>query len=429
MNKYCKYKNSRVEWIGVIPEQWKIIRTKFLFHPKSDKNHPDLGLLSVSQKEGVVYRDSYSTKVWNPEKVKLVSYKRIDKGDFVISLRSFEGGVELSNVQGILSPAYTVLSVTRKIVDKYYWILMKSYYFVSELNKNVTGIRQGKSIEWDNFKEIYVPLPSHFEQLRISLFLDKKMKKIDLLVNKIQKKIELLKEQRKSLISQCVTKGLDPYVEMKDSGVEWIGKIPKHWNAVKLKYLTTHNDETLSNNTDPNYKFHYLQLGDVSFLKEINLPKKISFAESPSRARRIVRNMDVAIPTVGTEQRSVALIPDKNEIVCSTGFCVLRGKRNNICQKFLFYCVQSERFIETVILNSYGVIYPSINPSALVEIEIAFPPIGEQEQISEFLDSKIEQYNKLIALETKRIELLKEYRQSLISSAVTGKIRITEDMI
>ena len=300
---------------------------------------------------------------------------------------------------------------------------VNSYFSISA--KGITRYGLKKSL----IQDMSVLLPKVREQKLISTYIRNSVKKIDGLVTRCQKKIELLKEQRKSLISQCVTKGLDPSVEMEDSGVEWIGEIPNHWNAVKLKYLTTHNDENLPNNTDVDYRFYYLQIGDVSYLEKVTVSEKTTFGDSPASARRIVKYGDVIVSTVRINLRSITIIPRINNLICSTAFCVLRSNQRLLVPKFLEYSVGSDLFVNLAITKSTGVAYPTISARELVEIEIAVPPIGEQEQIAEYLDSKIEQYNKLIALEAKRIGLLEEYRQSLISSAVTGKIRITEDMI
>ena len=245
----------------------------------------------------------------------------------------------------------------------------------------------------------------------------------------METKIELLKEQRTSLINECVTKGLDSTVAMKDSGVEWIGQIPNHWEVKKLKYLVSYNTETLSDNTDPGYRFHYIEIGDVDSIEGITINEKITFGESPSRARRVVNPKDIIVSTVRTYLRAIGIAPVIENLVCSTGFCTLRGKPKEVNQEFLSYSVRSEWFISEVISNSYGVSYPAIKPTELVEIKIVVPPLSEQSQIAAHLDNRTQQIDALIAAETRRITLLTEYKESLVSSVVTGKIRVTEKML
>ena len=199
-----KMKNSDVEWIGEMPANWDAIRSRFMFNNKSEKNFLNEPLLSVTQRDGVVIRSEFDMRVWNPT-ADVSGYKLIDPGDFVISLRSFEGGIELSKVRGIVSPAYTILETYKDIDHHYFWWLMKSHQFIIELNRHVTGIRQGKNIIWDDFSNIHLTIPSMGEQKRISSHLDKKARQIDRLIEKIEKKISLLSEYRQSLISSVVT--------------------------------------------------------------------------------------------------------------------------------------------------------------------------------------------------------------------------------
>jgi type I restriction enzyme S subunit len=277
--------------------------------------------------------------------------------------------------------------------------------------------------------DIETIIPPLDEQRLISRYLDKKTQQIDTLIEKIEKKIELLKEQRTSRINHYVTKGLDPNVEMKDSGVEWIGKIPKHWEVTKLKYLVSYNDSVLTEDTNPNYQFHYIEISDVDYIDGIKLTDKTIFSESPSRARRIVQPNDVIISTVRTYLRAIGVVPNKSDIICSTGFCVLRDNSGKLDQQFLSYIVKANWFISRVISESFGVSYPAINASALVELEVLLPPLDEQREICSFIQSRLKVSEAQIAHEKRRVSLVSEYRQSLISSVVTGKVRVTEDMV
>ena len=161
-----------------------------------------------------------------------------------------------------------------------------------------------------------------------------------------------------------------------------------------------------------------------------NSGTETTFGESPSRARRVLQKNDVIISTVRTYLRSIATITeDRDNLVGSTGFCVLRDQSGLLDQEYLSYVVKSEWFISLVIGNSYGVSYPAINSSELVDLKIVLPPLIEQKKITRALNEKIMIFDNQIRTETKKIDLLSEYRRSLISSAVTGKIRISEDMI
>ena len=331
----------------------------------------------------------------------------------------------------VCSTEFISLYPKEKNVDlnysRYVFMMSETTELLDSMVESVT--RSHQRIQPEKFENLYFPLPPLDEQKLISRYLDKKTEQIDSLIEKIQKKIELLKEQRTSLINQCVTKGLDPNVEMKDSGVEWIGEIPKHWDLKSLKYLVSYNQETLSENTEPDYEFNYIEIGDVNYVEGISINDKTSFSESPSRARRVVRPNDVIVSTVRTYLRSIGVVPNLDNVICSTGFCVLRDNTGLVDQRFLSYSVRSEWFVSEVISNSYGVSYPAINSSELVDIGIVIPSMDEQKKIVNFIDLNIKKIDHEIQHEERRNTLIKEFRQSLISSVVNGKVRVTEDMI
>ena len=425
MNRYEEYKETGFEWIGKIPRDWELHRASKFFNERSKKvddvSYPPL---SVTM-SGIVEQLSDVAKTNDGDNRKLVK-----KNDFVINSRSDrKGSSGIAPRDGSVSLINIVLE-THGLDLNFVQYLFKSYYFKEEYFRNGKGIHWDLwTTRWDQFKNIKIPIPIIKEQKLISLYLDKKTKQIDRLVEKIQEKIELLKEQRTSLINQYVTKGLDPNAEMKDSGVKWIGEIPKHWNLKKLKYLVSYNTDTLPEDTDLDYSFNYIEISDVNHIEGVNLKEKIIFNGSPSRARRVAKPNDVIVSTVRTYLRAIGVIPDIPDVVCSTGFCVMRDRTGLLNQNFLSYSVKSKWFVSNVISNSYGVSYPAINSSELVELKIVLPPLKEQEKIVKQLKIKIQNFDDQIKFETKRVNLLKEYIQSLISSVVTGKVRIMENMI
>jgi len=235
IEKYAAYKDSGVEWLGEIPEHWEYKKMKFIFKDVSEKNKPDAELLSVTQDKGVIPRSWVENRMVMPSGA-LQSFKFINKGDFAISLRSFEGGLEYCHHDGIISPAYTVLKAITKIHEGYFKYLFKSQAFISELQTSIVGIREGKNISYEELCYSYLPLPKKEEQTAIANFLDRKTALIDQAIGIKQKQIELLKERRQILIHKAVTRGLNPNVKMKDSGVEWIGEVPEGWEVKRLRY-------------------------------------------------------------------------------------------------------------------------------------------------------------------------------------------------
>ncbi len=336
--------------------------------------------------------------------------------------------VKFNKPISVWSPLAVIKCDTDILNPSFLEYFLKSDFIQNQIQILATSNTQ-KNISMRDIERLKVLYPNKIEQNIISQYLDNKTQKINYLVEKIEKKIELLKEKRSALINQYVTKGLNKSILLRDSGVAWIGQIPKHWKLTKIKYLTSFNDEVLDEKTDPNYFFNYIEVGDVSFDKGINLKEKISFKSSPSRARRIVQSKDLIISTVRTYLKSISIVPDLKDLVCSTGFCVLRSKNKNLLPEYLSYFVKTSGFVHEVVKNSYGVSYPAINAIELTQFYLLQPPLDEQKKIVERISYLDNALTKIIQKNEEKVKLLNEYLQSLISSAVIGKIQITGEMI
>ena len=424
MNRYDSYKDSGQYWIGEIPSIWGVSRVKRYFNERNEKvSDLDFQPLSVT-KNGILPQLKNVAKSDNHN-----DRKRVCKNDFVINSRSDrKGSSGMSVLDGSVSLINIVLE-PKSITPKYSEYIFKSKDFIEEFFRN------GKGIHWDlwstrfsELQNIKIPIPSLFEQQQIVSFLDTKTSLIDSLIEKTQQKIVLIKEKRTSLINEVVTKGLNSNVKMKDSGVEWIGEIPYHYKNGKLKHLCNENQSSLSNSTDPDYGLNYIEISDVNSEGVIGNSTPYIFSESPSRCRRIVQKGDVIVSTVRTYLKSIGLIEEEVEdLICSTGFSVLTPNIE-INSKYLFYLLRTEWFISMVISKSEGVSYPSIQSEKLMNIDVVFCELSEQQQqIVEYLDEQTQLIDNTISIEEKRIELLKEYRQSLISEVVTGKLKVTTD--
>jgi type I restriction enzyme S subunit len=226
---YPEYKDSGIEWLGVFPSHWEILSAKRMFQSVRTPAYKSDEQLAASQKYGVIPQSLMMQL--NDSKVMLAlkgteSFRHVEANNFVISLRSFEGGIEYSQYTGCVSPAYTVLKNTKPISYGYYRYLLKCMPFIAALQSSTDSLRDGKSINYEQFSALSLPLSSVQEQNVIAAFLDHETAKIDNLIEKQQQLIELLKEKRQAVISHAVTKGLNPDVPMKDSGVEWLGEIP-----------------------------------------------------------------------------------------------------------------------------------------------------------------------------------------------------------
>ena len=413
MNRYEEYQETVQEWIGRIPNHWRLSRAGKFFTERTKKvddiTYPPL---SVTM-SGVVDQLSDVAKSDDNENRKLVK-----KNDFVINSRSDrKGSSGIAPRDGSVSLINIVLE-PRDIEPQFIQHLFKSYFFKEEFFRNGKGIHWDLwTTRWDQLKNIKIPIPSNEEQKLISRYLDKKTEQIDSLVEKTQKKIELLKEQRTSLISHYVTKGLDPNVEMKDSGVEWIGEIPKHWEVKKLKYVS----EQISDKRIPIE-------GEIKISPE-NVESETglitNFYSEYDTEGQVFQQGDILFNKLGVYLNKVILCDfeglSMGEMIVIRPTCI-----SNV---FLHRILNSNGFINHVNSLSEGVKLPRPPVGDIFNSYLPVPPDSEQEIISEMIKMKSKLIDDVVSKNFDRLNLIKEYRQSLISSAVTGKIRITEDMI
>jgi type I restriction enzyme S subunit len=209
-----------------------------------------------------------------------------------------------------------------------------------------------------------------------------------------------------------------PYPEYKRSGVEWLGDVPAHWTVQRLKYVVSINDEALSETTDPNYEFHYVDIGSVDPIAGITKLDEMIFESAPSRARRIVKDGDTIVSTVRTYLKAIAPMKSPREnLIVSTGFAVVRPRK--IDPSFLSYALREMTFVETVVARSIGVSYPAINSSEIGTIPIPIPDSTEQTAIAGYLDRATTQIDKLIEKKLTLMMRLTEQRSALISQTVT----------
>ncbi len=428
--KYPAYKDSGVEWLGEIPEHWDCIRMKHLFKDYSEKNRPNETLLSVTQNQGVVPRDSVENRMVMPSG-SLETFKYIEKGDFAISLRSFEGGLEYCYHNGIISPAYTVLKIKKDtLVDAYYKFLFKSFSFISELQTSVVGIREGKNISYPELSYSFLPIPKKHEQTAIASFLDTKTAKIDQSISQKQKLIELLKERKQIIIQNAVTKGLDPNVKMKDSGVEWIGEIPEHWEVASVKHVLSmpitdgpHVTPELLEDGIPFISAEAIKEGEIDFTKKrgyISIKDHSIFSMKYSPKLK-----DIYMIKSGATTGNVAIVKTDIQFSIWSPLAVFRVNPQIVLAEYLYNFLQSSSFKKSVELRwSYGT-QQNIGMGIISNLPVAFGILKEQQAIVSHIEAQTSKIDKAIELQQQLIEKLKEYRTILINSAVTGKIKVS----
>ena len=313
------------------------------------------------------------------------------------------------------------------------WAL-REYGFVEEVVACSTGVSY-PAINPAKIGDLPIPLPPLDEQCAIAAFLDRETERIDSLVAMKRQLIERLQEYRTALITRTVTCGLppeaagtadlEPSPRLKSSGVEWLGDVPEHWTATRLRFVASINDETLSDTEDPLRPISYVDIGSVDPVAGVVHSDDLVFEDAPSRARRLVQDGDTIVSTVRTYLRAIAPVRSPpSDMVVSTGFAVIRPL--NMDPGFISWTLREYGFVEEVVACSTGVSYPAINPAKIGDLPIPLPPLVEQRAIATFLNCETERIDALCERAETAIERLKEHRTALITAAVTGKIDVRE---
>jgi len=406
MRRYDSYKESSIHWVGKIPQEWGESRVKQYFFERNEKvsdiDYPPLSVTKsgiLPQLDNVAKSDNHNDR------------KRVCHNDFVINSRSDrKGSSGLSELEGSVSLINIVLK-PKNIFPKFSEYLFKSKDFVEEFFRN------GKGIHWDlwstrysELQNIKIPIPPLSEQQQIVSFLDTKTSLIDSFIEKTQRKIELLKEKRTSLINEVVTKGLNPNVEIKDSGVEWIGEIPSHWNLSLVgRHFEIGRGRVISK----------VEIGD----NKGDYPVYSSQTSNNGELGRInTYDFDGEYVTWTTDGANTGTCFFRSGKFNTTNVCGMLSLRNTpYSLPFLsYYLNQVTKPYVRIDIN------PKLMNNMMSEIPLVIPPLPEQQQIVEYLDKQTQLIDKTISIEEKRIELLKEYRQSLISEVVTGKRKVVD---
>lgn len=270
----------------------------------------------------------------------------------------------------------------------------------------------------ENICNFEFDIPPLETQQRMVTYLDTKLSEIGHQVSLLTSKRDAYLRLKKSIINHAVSRGLDPNVKMKDSGVEGIGEMPGHWEVKRLKNVVECNAKSLGENTPKDSIIKYVEISDVDHVHGINNIQSLMFGEAPSRARRITQKGDIIISTVRTYLKAIAKIED-DDIIVSTGFAVLHPTKCN--GEYLAYYILSESFINRVEMLSKGTSYPAINASDLVSINVLIPPLPEQHAIATYLDDKCTKIDTIVSNLNKQISRYGDLKRSLIDEVITGK--------
>lgn len=413
-------KDSGIEWIGQIPTGWKLRRAKTLFTQRNSKGNGIEVLLSPTQKYGVVPQSQLEGVVQVKEDTDLQMFKTLHKGDFVISLRSFQGGFEYSLYEGVCSPAYQVFYPTSPICDTYYRYLFKSQSFISKMNNLTVGIREGKNIQYVDFANSQIPVPPLAEQERIAVFLNAECAEIDAVLEKTRASIEEYKKLKQAIITQAVTKGIRGDRPMKDSGIEWIGDIPAEWNKDKvIRVFSVIGSGTTPKSSDENLfdgNTPWIQSGDINGENLFVTKNCVSNSAIESySALRVYQAPYLVVAMYGASVGNLSL--SMIDACVNQACCVLKKPTINL--KFAFYIFKAVK--DYLARKAVGSGQPNISQETIKQLWLTIPSADEQIEISNYLDEKCRSVDALIAKKQQYLTEIENYKKSLIYEYVTGK--------
>jgi len=433
--RYPEYKDSGVEWLGEVPGHWQVQRLANLFRQVAEDGRDDLPVLTVSIHSGVSDKEFDDNEL--DRKVTRIedrtSYKRVAPGDLVYNMmRAWQGGFGTVTVAGLVSPAYVVARPIKRISTFLVEQQLRTPAAVEEMRRHSRGVTDFRlRLYWEEFKTLSVVVPPPIEEAAIAAFLDRETAKIDALVAEQQNLIALLKEKRQALISHAVTKGLDPDVPMKDSGVAWLGEVPAHWVVKALKNVILRLQSGVSVNAIDTPAAE----GEIGVLKtscvyggwfdpaenKAVLPEECERVACPVTAGTLIVSRMNTPDLVGAagivrESHPELFLPDR---LWQVYFADANAA-------FIHYWTHSPLYRAQVqqVCAGTSSSMQNLSQDQFRAFSLALPPEREQKAIAAFLDRETLKLDELVTQAASTIDLLQERRTALISAAVTGKIDV-----
>lgn len=419
MEKYNEYKDSGVQWLGEIPSHWELLKMKYAFKERSEKNHPNEEPLCATQSRGVIPQSLYEGRVVVVNKG-FEGLKLVKVGDFVISLRSFQGGIEYAYYQGIISAAYTVLQPKESDMAPYFKYMFKSHDYIQLLQTCVTGIREGQNINYPLLAKKAVPIPPMEEQHAIVSYLDTKCSKLDTFISNKEKEITLLQEMKQRVITDAVTRGLNPNVKFKPTNIPWLPEIPEHWEEKRLSTQFTGDVQVNKDFTVKHaFKFNY---GELVLKNEVGAPEE--YRDVYVRYS-LIKEGDVLINGLNLNydfvSQRVACAPADG--IITSAYVVCRPRKN---VNYNYYTLLFKAMDSMKLFHGMGSgIRLTLSFKELKKQLLPVPPIEEQHAIVSYITERTAKIDSLIEKLNKEIECVKEYKQRLVSDVVTGQIKVS----
>ncbi len=420
-----KYKDSGIEWIGKIPETWAIERMKGLFIERNERDCKGRTLLSVSQYYGI--RPKSETDIADSHIAESYDdYKEVYKGDFVMNIMlAWNGSYAVSDYDGMVSPAYCVFKFRKDCCKKYFHYLLRTNGYPTAFKTMSRGVIDSRlRLYPEQFYTFPVIIPSVNEQQHIADYLDEKCGEIDSLIALQEQMIEKLKAYKQSVITEAVTKGLNPNAKLVPSGIDWIGEIPAGWKVTVLRRFA---HIILGKMLQPSAKFKEDSLEQYICAKDVHFEgidttdlKKMYFNQAEKELYQIQKGDMLVVEGGAGAAGSCVLRNDLPDTYIQNSIMIVRPKQGIDIRYIQYYefSLVKKGYVDYV-CNKATI--PHFTKDKLSSMSIPLPPLSEQQAIATHLDSKCTDIDRLIAVKQQKIEKLKDYKKSVIYEAVTGK--------
>lgn len=419
--RYEDYAVSGFDWIKSVPSHWTVSKLGSCLSPVSKKNHGDKPLLSITREAGVIERDvedQDSNHNFIPDD--LSNYKLVREGQFAMNkMKAWQGSYGVSDHTGIVSPAYYVFDFAKPFDPRFFNIAIRSKLYVSYFGSASDGVRIG---QWDlnktRMKAIPFLVPPLEEQQAIARFLDDNTDKIDRAVKIKEGQIALLRERKQIIIQEAVTKGLNPAAPMKDSGIDWIGQIPAHWERLANKFIFRLKKDTVGKRA-PEYDLLSLTLRGI-IKRDMENPEGKFPAEFDTYQEVLPGDFVFCHFDVEETPRTVGLSEFQGMI---TGAYTVYHTSDEFDRRFLLYFylfADADKKLRSL----YKGLRNTIPKDVFGRFKTPLPPLDEQREIVKHIDESSAKVEAAIELKQRQIEVLKEYKATLINAAVTGKIKV-----
>ena len=403
-------------WIADVPSGWRIDTPRFAFSVRGERAKPGMEQMTASQQYGVIPQSEYVKKTGSHVVVVEKDFtilKAVYPGDFVIHMRSFQGGLELSEVKGCTSSAYVMLIPGPQIHSaRYYRWVFKCDGYINELRSTSNLVRDGQAMRWANFIQVPIPFPPPEVQDSIAKYLDRETERIEELKDSIRAQIDALEAYKRSLILRTVTKGLRPNAELIDSNVDWIGDIPAHWSLRRLGTLFRVRNERVSA-----LSFEPLSVTKNGILPQLEHVAKTDYVDN----RKLVKAGDFVINSRSDRRGSCGISPRDGSV--SLINTVLASRDSNEVPPYFGCLLHSEAFSDEFYRWGHGIVADlwTTNWDDMRRIVVPVPSAEEQDEICNFLENCTMDLSSTIRAKRRQLEVLESYKQSLIYEAVTGK--------